>query len=258
MNLLFGSTIFAVCLLLGILVLIEVGRRVGQRRGKADVEGARAGLGAIEGAIFGLMGLLLAFTFSGAAGRFDARRALIADETNAIGTAWLRLDLLPAETQPEMRELFRKYTDIRAGVYRHIADHQRAASSIAEANALQNAIWSKAVAACKATDDSRAGMLLLPALNQMIDLTTTRATALATHPPLVVYAMLGVLVLASSLMVGFGMSGSKTRSWVHIFCFAAIMAVTVYVIMDLELPRVGFIRIDPADEIMVGLRRSMN
>jgi hypothetical protein len=68
------------------LILVEVGRRIGIRRSAADPEGARAGVGAVEAAILALLGLLLAFTFSGAGARFDARRHLIVEETNAIGT----------------------------------------------------------------------------------------------------------------------------------------------------------------------------
>lgn len=97
----------AVGLLVGIILLLELGRKLGRRRRGQDGEGAGAGLGVVEGAVFTLMGLLVAFTFSGAASRFDLRRQLIVEEANAIGTAWLRLDLLPAEAQPGLRELFR-------------------------------------------------------------------------------------------------------------------------------------------------------
>jgi hypothetical protein len=82
-----------------ILVALEAGWRIGGVRHERDPSGATAGTGAIDGAIFGLMGLLLAFAFSGAASRFDTRRSLILEESNTIGTAYLRLDLLPAEAQ---------------------------------------------------------------------------------------------------------------------------------------------------------------
>ena len=93
------------------LVFLEIGRRFGRRRLAEDPEGARAGASAVEGAVFALFGLPIAFTFTGAAARFEARRNLIVDHTNAIGTAWLRLDLLPAEVQPALRQDFRLYVD---------------------------------------------------------------------------------------------------------------------------------------------------
>ena len=91
------ATVFTLALFSSMLVLLEIGRRIGLRRMAQDSEGARAGVGAVEGAVFGLLGLLIAFTFSGAASRFDTRRQLIVEETNDIGTAYLRLDLLPVD-----------------------------------------------------------------------------------------------------------------------------------------------------------------
>ena len=106
-------SLFALGLFLGMLILLEVGRRIGIRRLEKDPEGAEAGVGTVEGAVFALLGLLIAFTFSGAASRFDTRRQLIIEETNDIGTAYLRLDLLSTEAQPGLREKFRQYVDTR-------------------------------------------------------------------------------------------------------------------------------------------------
>jgi hypothetical protein len=101
------AALIAIALFLGILLLLDIGRRIGVRRLTDGPEGARVGTGTIEGAVFALLGLLIAFTFSGAGSRFDDRRALIVEETNYIGTAYLRLDLLPASAQPALRDLFR-------------------------------------------------------------------------------------------------------------------------------------------------------
>ena len=241
-----------------ILILIEVGRRLGLRRTKRDAEGARAGLGAIEGAIFGLMGLLIAFTFSGAASRFDARRDLVVREANHIGTAWLRLDLLPAETQPLLRELFRQYLDKRIAVYEALPDVAAARAELDRANTLQGEIWAKAVAAGRTEAGQRVQNLIVPALNDMFDITTIRTMAARTHPPIMIYLLLTVLTLISALLAGYGMAGAKSPSWVHIIGFAVLMGLTVYIILDLEFPRLGLIRVDAADQMLVELRQSMN
>src|SRR3977135_2316934 len=120
MNVILAGTIFAVALSAGILVLLEIGRRIGLRQLAEEGESASKGLGAIEGAIFGLLGLILAFSFSGALTRFDARRHLVVEEANDIGTAWLRIALLPADGQPHMRDLFRRYLDSRIEAYRKV------------------------------------------------------------------------------------------------------------------------------------------
>jgi hypothetical protein len=113
MNPILFVIIFAICILAGMLLFLELGRYIGLRQKAKDQEGGREGLGAVEGAIFGLLGLLIAFTFSGAAARFDTRRQLIVEEANAIGTAYLRIDLLPPGAQPGLREIFRQYVDAR-------------------------------------------------------------------------------------------------------------------------------------------------
>jgi len=96
MNVILSGTIFAVVLSGGILVMLEIGKRIGVRQVAEEGESATKGLGAIEGAIFGLLVLILAFSFSGTLTRLAKRRHLVVEEANDIGTAWLRIALLPA------------------------------------------------------------------------------------------------------------------------------------------------------------------
>ena len=258
MNQIVTALIIAIGLFIGILVLLDVGRRLGARRLASDPEGARAGTGTVEGAVFALLGLLIAFTFTGAAARFDARRDLIVQETNAIGTAWLRLDLLPASAQPAIRENFRQYVDSRLATYRKLPDVAAAKAEFARSIQLQGEIWTQAVAAGRLDGaPPPATMLLLPALNEMIDITTTRAMAAQMHPHPAIYGMLVGLALASALLAGYAMAGGKSRSWLHIIGFPAVMAVAVYLIIDLEFPRLGLVRIDAFDQALVELRASM-
>jgi hypothetical protein len=246
-------------LFFAMLLFLEIGRRAGIRRMKEDSGGAGEGVGAIDGAVFALLGLLIAFTFSGASARFDARRQLIVEETNDVGTAYLRLDLLPAEAQPALRELFRRYLDARIEIYRKLPDIEAAKRQLAKAIELQTQIWRQAVAASRAPGASPpAPILLLPALNAMIDITTTQTMATQMHPPIVVFLMLFGLALAASLLAGYGMTGSKARSRFHMFGFALVMAVAVYVILDIEYPRLGLIRVDAFDQALIDLRESMN
>jgi len=242
---------------IGMLVLLELGRRIGQRRLMMDPDGARAGAGVVEGAVFALLGLLIAFTFSGAASRFDTRRQLIVEEANAIGTAYLRLDILPPPAQPALREKFRQYVETRIEVYRKLPDVSAARAELAKSSKLQQEIWSEAVAASQAESAQPARVLVLPALNAMIDITSTRTMATRMHPPMIIFVMLIGLALASSLLAGSGMAGGKERSWIHIVGFAATMALAVYVILDIEFPRIGLIRLEEFDRMLVDVRASM-
>ncbi len=250
--------ILAIGLLVVMLALLEIGRRIGIHRRKVDPEGSGTGLGAIDGAVFGLMGLLIAFTFSGAASRFDGRRQLIGQEANDIGTAYLRIDLLPQAAQPALRQDFRDYLDARLAIFRDITvDFETAKSHFSRANDLQGKIWAEAVGACRELNSPAVTTLVLSSLNEMIDITTTRLVSQLTHPPSVVFYGLGLLVLATSLLAGYGMAGSQKRSWMHMVVYAVIMAATLYVILDLEYPRFGLIRVDSADQVLIDLRSSM-
>jgi len=145
--------IYAVLLALGLFVAMiamqELGHRLGDRVERLDPEGAHAGTGPVEGAVFALLGLLVAFSFSGAASRFDARRQLIVQEANDVGTAYLRLDFAPPAAQPELRDLFRRYLDTRLAVYRHLPDLAAARAELTKSEGLQQEIWAKSFAACR-------------------------------------------------------------------------------------------------------------
>ena len=92
----------------------------------------------------------------------------------------------------------------------------------------------------------------------MFDITTTRTRAAQNHPPIVVVLLLPTLVLIAAILVGFDLSENKVRQPLHILAFAAVMSLTVYVIVDLEFPRLGLIRVDSSDQVLVDLRASMN
>jgi uncharacterized membrane protein YbhN (UPF0104 family) len=235
---------------------IELGRRLRLRMHEKKLS---SGLGVIEAAVFGLMSLLLAFSFSGAISRFDARRELIVQETNAIGTAWLRVDLLPEAAQPQIRDDFRAYLDARLAFYKHMnSDRAKALDERALSEKLQKKIWTESVAAAQQTSSSAVLTLVVGSLNEMIDITTTRFVAQQTHPPTPIYVALVLLALLSSLIAGFDMGDTDKRAWLHTMVFAAALALTVYTIIDLEFPRAGIIRVDRYDQALVNQRNSMN
>ncbi len=252
-----NAILFAGVLFLGMLLSLELGRRFGTRKLAIDPEGARAGSGTVEGAVFALFGLLVAFTFSGAASRFDSRRQLVVEEANDIGTAYLRLDLLPADAQPALRDLFRTYLDSRIQTYQKLPDLAAAEKELAHSLTLQGEIWSRAVAACRDQNNNATTALVLASLNTMIDIVTTRTMVARMHPPPIMFGLLFLLGLGCAFMAGHGMAGGKTRSWVHVLGFAAVTAITVYVILDTEFPRFGFIRIDAVDQVLIDLRQTM-
>jgi len=246
-------------LFLGMLIMLETGRRLGIGRLKQETESDRTNLGTIESALFAVFGLLMALTFTGAASRFNEKRLLIAEEVNAVQTAYLRLELLPKEQKLRVQELFRRYVDSRLEAYGRMPDNDAAAAAMANAEKLQKLIWATAVTATELPGaHPDAGKLLLPALNNMIDITTVRAMSLQIHPPTIVYLLLFTLGLMCSLLAGYRMASAEHRSWLHILGFSVITVVVVYVILDLDYLREGLIRLQTADQLMVKAREAMN
>lgn len=252
------AALFSVGIFFGVLVCLRFGWRIGRRRLAELGEGGHAGLGAVEGSVFGLVGLLIAFTFTGAAARFDARRELIIAQVNAIGTAWLRLDLLPEGPRAELRELFRNYVDTQTAMTGRYGDQEALADAVVRLADLQDRIWRVAVAAAAADTARPIIQAVLPPLNDMFDATTSRHLVTRQHPHVAIFVLLGVLVLVGAVMAGFGMAKAERQSRLHAFGFAMIMACSIYFILDLEFPRLGLVRVDAADEALVELRAGMN
>jgi hypothetical protein len=182
---------------------------------------------------------------------------LTVDEANVIGTAYLRLDLLPTQAQPALREKFRRYLEARIAVWQLLPDIEASSKQAAVAASLQQDIWVGATAALGASPPQTT-IMVVPALNEMFDITTSRTIASLTHTPIPVLLMLVVLGLACSLLAGYVMAGIKTRHvLLHTITFALVMTSTVYVILDLDYPRFGLIRLDFADKGMLDLLDKM-
>jgi hypothetical protein len=253
-----GIAGFFLLLFVTILVTLLLGSKVGLVRSARDPETPTEGFGAFEGAVFGLMGLLIAFSFTGAVERFDARRDLVTRETNAIGTAYLRLSLLPPVARMHLKHEMRAYVGDRLAIYQLLPDVAAAQKASDVAATMQLQIWNGAVAATSTARSASVPSLVLQSLNEMIDITTERSVALVTHPPGAVFALLALSVLASAFLAGHGMGIKRTMSWTHILAFAALTATSLYVIVDIEFPRFGLIRIDAADKLLIDLRDSMS
>jgi hypothetical protein len=249
----------AVALFVGMFAFLEVGRRIGLRQLARYGEEGLTGVGKADAPVYGLLALLVGFVFSGAAGRFDHRRELIAQQVNAIGTGWIRIDALPPSDQIVVRNGFRNYLDALLATY--AGEHEGGTDVLIEAPTVEHArrtLWADAMAACLAPEGEKARMLLLPALNEMFDVVEDERLARWVHPPMLIYVMLGVAALASALFAGIALSKAPPRTaWVYMIGIAATIAVALFVTIELEYPRRGLVRIDEMDQALVDVRASM-
>jgi hypothetical protein len=244
-------------LFVGMVAMQIAGHRYGIHRKDGDAAASSEGTAAVEATLFAMLGLLVAFTFSGADTRLDARRKLIIEETNAVGTAYLRLDLLRKEDEPILQDEMRRYVDSRLAFYDQLLDFRAARAERNRSEQLQQEIWTHAVAASARAGDSRAALLVLQSLNAMFDVATERYAALRTHVPAAIFVLLIVMALACSFFAGIGMSKRRHPSYLHMIIFASVMAVTAYVILNLEFPRVGFGHLHALDAFLREQRASM-
>jgi hypothetical protein len=252
------SIAMSVFLFVAILVCLEIGYRIGRHNTEKYAGAAHDGIGVIEAAVFALLGLLLGFSFAGGTSRLDSKRQLVIHEANAIGTAYHFLDELPASEQPEMRRLFREYLDARLAVYENLADQNAVDQALARATGLQQQIWSRAVTASRGDLTQNSARLLLPALTDMMDVSTTRTIAMHTQLPALIFILLTGVALVSGLLAGYAMAKRNRRSWLHLLVYAGVIAITIYAVLDLEFPRFGLIRIDAADQAIRQLRDSIH
>jgi hypothetical protein len=247
------------------LILLNYGRHMGLRylqeeKGTANM----AGLTTVEGAVFALIGLLLAFTISGALQRFDERRELVTKEANAVSAAYDRLGLFEGEVAANLQTKLKEYVRARIDLYRMAHDFslwQRIEFYSPEQQDkildLKTKVWDATVAACPEASFRPACSQALPALTSAFEVARMRLGAIEKHPPQVLYAMLFGLGLGGSLLAGFGMAAATARSWIHMVIFAATLTVALYTVTNMEYPRLGLINIESFDHFLVDAYQQM-
>jgi phosphotransferase system glucose/maltose/N-acetylglucosamine-specific IIC component len=252
MNPFLAAILMSTGLFAGMLAFLELGYSLSRRSSRKHPDLTHDGIGVVEAAVFALLGLLLGFSFADGTSRLEARRQLIVQET-----AYQRLDLLPASDQPAMRHLFRDYLDARLRVYAKLPDLKAVDQELVRVGEIQQEIWSRAIAANRTDSTQNVSRLLLPAINDMVNVTTGRTLALHTHLPLLIFFLLVFVAVLGAMLAGYAMEQRKKRSMFHMILYAAAIAVTLYAILDLDYPRSGLIKIDTADQLLLHLRDSI-
>lgn len=208
----------------------------------------------IEGSLLGLLALLLAFTFSMSASRYEARRTVMLAEANNIGTVILRCDLYPDSTRVVLRNYLKAYVEARIDYFQSGSDEVKEKKAIAETEKWDNLIWSEVAKVSKVKDNLVASNQMIPALNAMIDIVTSRnAEKNATVPDSILW-LLFLLCFISSFILGFQKSTSRNPYIISIV-FALMVCACIQVIIDLDRPRQGFINMKGTNQFIVDLRK---
>jgi len=228
--------------LVGLAVVLgasEIGRWLGGRtedRGSSNVS-------TLESAVFGLLALMLGFTFAMALSRFEARRDAVLNEANAIGTTALRARLLPEPERKEVLQLLKQYVKIRLEITQRPVSRTELMTAISQSNALQESLWQQAATLAAKNNGMVPTGLFIQTLNDMIDNQGKRLAALRNRVPnIVLLALFGIAIVGSGF-AGYANGLDLRRTQVPVFIMAVLVSGVIFLILDLDRPGGGFIAV---------------
>jgi hypothetical protein len=221
-----------------IVIATEIGRWLGTRAGGGGGEQVRT----LEGAVLGLLALMIAFTFAMALSRYEARRDAVLSEANAIGTTALRARLLPEPHSSETLNLLRDYVKARLDVTQRVPSSAEFDAAIARSSEIQEALWQQAMAVAGKNQDLVPTGLFIDTLNGLIDDHQKRLTAFRNHVPnIVLLSLYGVAMVAGAFSGYAGGVGVRSAR-LPVYTMIILICAVILLILDLDRPGAGFIR----------------
>lgn len=228
-----------ILLLAGAFVASEVGYRLGRYTGPQDETFSKQ-LSLISGATFALVAFLIGFAFSGAASRYVDRLDLIVKEANALGTAYLRADALPQPMRGELKEALRQYTASRLELL-DAGEPAKIAVLLAKVGPQQERLWD--IALRGTAGNAQLMLVVLPSLNDVIDLHTTHLSAARRHIPTAIMVTLLLSTAIALALASFGNGQVGHRLPLLNFVYGFALAAALWMTLDLDHPRQGTIQI---------------
>lgn len=248
----FARLILPIAIIIALLFSVEAGFRIGKRRMLASPADQKIETGSIQGAMLGLLGLLLGFSFAGASARFIERQDLISREANAIGTAYRRAELLDEPHSNDLRATLLAYLSHRVEMSRSLgsAVSSQDARSVATDH---DRIWAAANAGV--TAKPVAMNMVVAAVNDVLDLHDYRVAAGRKHLPGLVLALLGMCSALTLGVMGYASAIGRHRNTLMTSAIAVLVGALLWTTIDLDWSRIGLIRV--SDVALEDLQRSL-
>ena len=234
----------------------ELGYRYGCRIAERAGAEAHAHVATIEGALLGLLALLLGFAFAMAVNRFDVRKQLVMEESNDLQTTFLRAQLLPDRYRVESLRLLREYVDSRVAYFQAGTDREKMRGALERTNGLQIRLWQTAVAASRENSEEVTTGYYIESLNGLIDDHTKRLAAMENHVPEFILLLLFFVATMTIGVTGYSSGLKRTRLRVLRAILVILVAATLLVIVDLDRPRRGLITVSEGG--MLQLQRDLH
>lgn len=249
-----SSPLVAICVFVTLLILgcCELGFRLGNYRRKEQGKDAPTAIGPMVGGLLGMLGFLLAFTFSMAAAQHATRKSNVLEEANAIGTLYLRAELLPPDYRDSVKSLLREYVDVRlkpaaSGEFDHV---------LLESAEIHKRLWALVSSAAIRQPDTNSA-LVLESTNEVIDMHERRVTgAEYNRIPSSVWIALAAITICTMLAIGLQIGFAGRRRFLPTLLVAVAFAALVSLVVDLNRPASGLITV--GQDSMLDLQSSMD
>ena len=250
-----GSVLIVSGLFICMLLSMEVGFGIGCLNQVSETE-VLTQANAVLVSMLGLLSLLLAFTFSAALQRYEHRSQTVVIEANAIGATYLTARLLPGAFGDEVQALLRQYVAIRVQEGRVDASQPALHKSVLhQAKLMEAQLWSHAERAAELDPGVVTSGLYIQSLNELISASGTRNEALKRHVPDIVILLMLVTSVMTAITLGYASGIAGHRVTLAAFVLMVLIALVVYLILDLDRPRRGSIRV--SHESMLSLQETI-
>lgn len=252
----FESWQITICVVLGMIVFYWTGHLITKRARLKRLPVENKTTSVVEGSLLGLLALLLGFSFSLSNSRYDKRQSLVIDEANAIGTAILRTDLYPDSVKTPLKLAMRDYLEARIRYDDAGANRDSILESLRATDQAQKKVWKIASDAAQLPENLVRTNQMVPALNEMFDIASTRQALLLAKVPDLVFFLLFALCFTGSFLIGY--SDDKQPEWGIVSSFLIMVGLSIYMILDLDRPRTGIINNEAIYQQITALRSMFN
>ena len=248
------ALVLCILLFIVMITMVALGKIAGKiwRREEGEPKG---GVNSLLAALFALFGFILAFTFGMSGSRYENVRNITVEEANDIGTAVLRADLYSDSVRDAFRVDFKKYLEARIDYYNHVKDTVLFTKAKADAAKAADALWARAMQQSKLANMLIPSNQMIPALNAMFDIATTREVILKARVPDMIVWMLFILALTISFIGGFTSSSIRHKDWIIVAGFALLSSMIIYITLDLGRPMRGIIKAEMGQQAILDLRK---
>jgi hypothetical protein len=248
----FNSWQITICVLMIMILFYWTGHLITRRAMLKKLPGENKTTSVVEGSLLGLLALLLGFSFSLSNSRYDKRQSLVIDEANAIGTAILRTDLYPDSVKTPLKQAMRDYLEARIRYDDAGANRDSILASLKATDDAQEHLWKLVSNAAQFQENAVRTNQMVPALNEMFDIASTRQALLLAKVPDLVFFLLFALCFTGSFLIGY--SDEKHPEWGIVSSFLIMIGLSIYMILDLDRPRTGIINNEAIFQQITALR----